>query len=94
MEIPDILKDNPILEGVLNKLVTQTQKGLEKYGTTVNADMLSMIEWINHAQEEIIDLLVYLETMKVKASTIQEVFSSEFYTQLNIDFGTGEKDEV
>ena len=42
----------------------QEQKGLKKYGQTVDDAKLTDVEWIRHAQEEIIDMLVYLEKLK------------------------------
>lgn len=42
----------------------QHQKGLNKYGQTVDDAKLTDVEWIKHAQEEIIDMLVYLEKLK------------------------------
>jgi len=89
MNIND-LKDNPILSSVLDKLLAQTQKGIDKYGNTVQADSLSIGEWINHAQEEIIDLLVYLETVKHKVTYIEESVKPIIYTQMQIDLDTGE----
>lgn len=42
----------------------QQVKGLNKYGKTVDDAKLTDAEWIKHAQEEIVDLLVYLEKLK------------------------------
>ena len=58
------IKNNRILHSVQQLLTTQTEKGLSKYGTTVNPDNLTTTEWVDHASEEIIDLLVYLQVLK------------------------------
>lgn len=42
----------------------QEQKGLNKYGQIVDDAKLTDAEWLRHAQEEIVDLLVYLEKLK------------------------------
>lgn len=57
---------NAILTQVLDKLITQTNKGVEKYGETVNPDSYSTVEWIDHAIEESIDHVVYLTCLKAK----------------------------
>jgi hypothetical protein len=47
-----------------NIIDQQEAKGLTKYGQTVDDAKLTDAEWIRHAQEEIVDLLVYLEKLK------------------------------
>ena len=42
----------------------QQAKGLQKYGTTVEDADLPTVEWIRHAQEELVDCLIYLEMLK------------------------------
>tara|TARA_R110002051_G_scaffold261127_2_gene321037 strand:+ start:158 stop:373 length:216 start_codon:yes stop_codon:yes gene_type:complete len=44
----------------------QQEKGLKKYGKTVDQADLSIEEWIEHTQEEIVDALIYLECIKQK----------------------------
>ncbi|TCP32171.1 hypothetical protein EV207_101149 [Scopulibacillus darangshiensis] len=63
-------QDNEILQNVRALIDQQTLKGLEKYGATVNPDDYSLIEWIDHAQQESMDHIIYLETIKVKLRTI------------------------
>lgn len=72
MSTPEFIEENPILKAVSDKLTAQSLKGIQKYGHTVRMDSLSLAEWINHAQEEIIDLLVYLETIKQAIKPIAE----------------------
>lgn len=57
---------NAILTQVLDKLITQTNKGVDKYGETVNPNSYETIEWIEHAIEESIDHIVYLTVLKQK----------------------------
>lgn len=60
------INKNAILTQVLDKLISQTNKGVEKYGETVNPDDYSTVEWIDHAIEESIDYIVYLTVLKQK----------------------------
>ena len=66
------IEENAILQNVHGILENQTRKGVEKYGSTVQPDRLSIVEWINHASEETADKLVYLQCLKAK---LQQPFS-------------------
>ena len=43
------------------KILDRAEVGEKKYGTTMKRTDLSTIDWIKHAQEEAMDLAVYLE---------------------------------
>ena len=60
------LNKNQILRNVQKMLEEQTRKGLEKYGTTVNPADYDFIGWLEHLQQEMIDAIVYCETLKWK----------------------------
>lgn len=60
---------NSVLTGVLSKFYGQTEKGLQKYGNTVNPDEYTEEEWLLHFQQEMIDGAVYVETLLQKRST-------------------------
>lgn len=42
----------------------QQAKGKIKYGITVDEAELSIEQWIQHAQEEAVDWIIYLEKIK------------------------------
>jgi len=46
---------------VCTKITQRAQIGKEKYGTTMDRKDLTKLEWLKHAQEEAMDLAVYLE---------------------------------
>lgn len=43
------------------KILDRAEVGAKKYGTTMDRTDLSTADWIKHAQEEAMDLAVYLE---------------------------------
>ena len=49
------------VEAVRQKLLQRSQRGIEKYGVTTNRTDLSMLNWMTHLQEELMDACVYLE---------------------------------
>ena len=43
------------------KILDRAEVGKNKYGKTMERTDLSTIDWVKHAQEEAMDLAVYLE---------------------------------
>mgnify|MGYP006916635083 FL=1 len=48
---------------VAEKLQKRAAAGLAKYGVTMERTDLSRLDWLIHAQEEAMDLAVYLERL-------------------------------
>jgi hypothetical protein len=61
-EEPEAMKDT-IVEAVRRKLKTRAKVGFEKYRTTMDRTDLTELDWLCHAQEEAMDLAVYLEKL-------------------------------
>ena len=57
------MKDS-IVESVISKFQERSNVGIQKYGTTLDRNDLTTLEWINHAQEEAMDFILYLEKLK------------------------------
>ena len=53
-----------IVDSILNKFVDRAEMGFVKYNNTLDRKDLSKAEWINHAQEELMDGILYLERLK------------------------------
>jgi len=56
------MKDS-IVEELLWKYKIRSRQGKKKYGTTLDRKDLSEREWLIHAQEEAMDLSLYLEKL-------------------------------
>lgn len=52
-----------IEEKVCSAILSRSKKGLYKYGVSMERDDLSRLEWLKHAQEEAMDLAVYLQKL-------------------------------
>ena len=56
------------LDSVVTRVIDSFQKralvGLEKYGHDLDRKDLSFLDWVQHAQEELMDAVLYLEKMK------------------------------
>ena len=51
-------------ERVITAIRERREKGRKKYGMTMDRDDLTPGQWIQHAQEEAMDLAIYLERVK------------------------------
>jgi hypothetical protein len=58
------MKVDRIVIQVLNQIADRSEKGLEKYGTNLERTDLETLDWLQHAQEEAMDLCLYLERIK------------------------------
>ena len=52
-----------IEEQVCFKILKRSEIGKKKYGTTMEREDLSKLDWLKHAQEEAMDLAVYLQKL-------------------------------
>jgi hypothetical protein len=58
------MKVDRIVIQVLNQIADRSERGLEKYGTNLERTDLETLDWLQHAQEEAMDLCLYLERLK------------------------------
>lgn len=52
-----------IEEQVCFKILKRSEVGKVKYGVTMDRQDLNRLEWLKHAQEEAMDLAVYLQKL-------------------------------
>jgi hypothetical protein len=57
------MKDT-IVESVINQFKERSNVGIKKYGVTLDREDLTTLEWLNHAQQEAMDFVLYLEKLK------------------------------
>jgi len=55
---------------VAAKMQERAQVGLSKYGVTTERTDLTELDWLKHAQEEAMDLVIYLEVLIQKLSVL------------------------
>lgn len=53
-----------IVKSVIQKFVDRSKMGKKKYGTDLDRQDLTILDWIKHAQEENMDSILYLEKLK------------------------------
>lgn len=52
-----------IEDGVIEKILERERRGWAKYGVTTERTDLDRRAWLEHAQEEALDLAIYLEKL-------------------------------
>ena len=60
----EIKMTDSIVESVIKQFKDRSSVGIEKYGVTLDRTDLTRLDWINHAQQEAMDLVLYLEKLK------------------------------
>lgn len=60
---PEEVRDS-IVESVIDKFKERSRVGYTKYGTNLDREDLSPLEWLNHLQEELQDGILYAEKLK------------------------------
>lgn len=53
-----------IVQRVIDRFKKRSERGLEKYGTTLERNDLTHLEWLQHLQEELMDATLYIEKLK------------------------------
>jgi hypothetical protein len=59
-----VLKTDSIVDGVVDKFIDRSRVGKAKYGVTLDREDWSLEQWIEAAQEEHMDAILYLEKIK------------------------------
>ena len=56
--------EDSIVKSVIESFKKRSEIGILKYGKTLDRTDLTFLQWIQHAQEELMDGILYLEKMK------------------------------
>ena len=63
---PFVLTKDPLVQRILERFAKRSENGIKKYGRTMVDATKSIDEWIDDAQEESWDKIVYLEKIKIE----------------------------
>ena len=65
------IKDS-IVESIINQFKQRSEIGIKKYNTTLDRNDLSTLEWIEHAKQEAMDFILYLEKLKSEVTNLKK----------------------
>jgi hypothetical protein len=63
-KVIDLSQTDSVVSSVVQSFLQRAEFGLKKYGKTMDRDDLTVLQWIQHAQEEHMDAILYLEKLK------------------------------
>jgi cell division protein FtsI/penicillin-binding protein 2 len=63
LEFPKLTGDS-IVNNVIESFIERSNVGFFKYGTNLDRKDLTFLDWMNHAQQEAMDFVLYLEKLK------------------------------
>jgi len=70
---------DPIIQKVVEKIISRSDVGYNKYKVTLEADNKSVNEWLNNIQEELMDAVNYIEKLKaILTEDLQEVLLKNY----------------
>lgn len=52
-----------IVQQVVEKFLSRSKVGIDKYGVTLDRNDLTTVEWLKHLQEELQDATLYIEKL-------------------------------
>jgi|TARA_B100001964_G_C13688470_1_gene360671 hypothetical protein len=55
--------NDKLVQKVMDKLAIRANKGVVKYGNTMAEAKMTEVQWLQEAQQEALDLAVYLEKL-------------------------------
>jgi hypothetical protein len=67
-----------VVTSVIKKFIDRAEFGRNKYGTDLDREDLTFLEWVVHAQEEHMDAILYLE--KIRKLEIKRLTETSSHT--------------
>jgi len=61
-----------IEDEVCEEIQARAERGLNKYGVSMEREDLTIVEWLQHALEESLDLAVYLKRLQHEIAFLQK----------------------
>ena len=68
IEFEDGFVTDTVVTSIINQFVLRAQFGKQKYGTDLDRRDLTTLDWIEHAKQELMDGILYLEKLKQELS--------------------------
>jgi hypothetical protein len=70
----ELIQLDSVVSSILNQFTTRSLMGKAKYGVDLDRTDLTLLEWIEHAKQEHMDAILYLEKIKQIASGEEKIY--------------------
>jgi hypothetical protein len=67
-------KLDSVVTSIIDQFTTRAQFGKSKYGVDLDRTDLTLLEWIEHAKQEHMDAILYLEKIKQIVSGQEKIY--------------------
>lgn len=67
-------KEDKIVKSVIDSYKERADFGFAKYGTTLERNDLTLMQWLQHLQEELMDATLYIEKLKSELTQNDVIF--------------------
>lgn len=64
-------KTDPVVDRVIKQFSERSRIGIDKYGKTLSENPLSLLEWLEHLKQELMDATLYIERAKDEVKSRQ-----------------------
>jgi hypothetical protein len=58
------IQEDTIVQSVIEQYFQRSQLGIKKYNTTLDRNDLSLHEWLEHAKQEAMDFVLYIQKVQ------------------------------
>ncbi len=69
----DTFQLDSVVTSIIGQFIEPSKKGKAKYGVDLDRKDLTILEWIEHAKQEHMDAILYLEKIKQEISGQEKV---------------------
>jgi hypothetical protein len=69
----EVVQLDSVVSSIINQFTTRALMGKDKYGVDLDRTDLSILEWIEHAKQEHMDAILYLEKIKQEISGKEKI---------------------
>jgi hypothetical protein len=70
----EIIQLDSIVSSIINQFTVRSLMGKVKYGVDLDRTDLTLLEWIEHAKQEHMDAILYLEKIKQEVSGEEKIY--------------------
>lgn len=86
----NIVFRDPVVERVVEKFVSRSDVGFEKYGNTLHDErtkkMKGLFKYLNDVQEELMDAVLYIQACKEEIQDLTEEALIQEFKDIDVDF--------
>jgi len=72
-ERENVFQPDSVVSSIINEFLARSKKGKAKYGVDLDRTDLPLLEWIEHAKQEHMDAILYLEKIKQTISGQEKI---------------------